>query len=161
MKIPGLCSIVIFGLMATLTAGAADAADPGATEAEKAFGITLVSLRPTAAGQMLDLRFKVLDPDKAKPVLDKGSKAYLTDAASGKMLPIPVTKAGPMRQTTLKPEAGRVYFMLFSNPGQLVKEGSRVNLVVGSFRKDGIVVDSSGTPASPVKALTPGPAPGS
>lgn len=154
MKTIGLSAIVLLALLGNLAGlGHAEAAvasvAPEAADAEKAFGITLVSLRPTAAGQMLDLRFKVIDPEKARPVLDKGNKAYLMDAASGKVLPVPVTKAGSMRQTTLKPEAGRVYFMLFSNPGRLVKEGSRVSLVVGDFRKEGIVVDGTGAvPAS-------------
>ena len=75
-------------------------------EAETTFGIKIVSLRPTAAGQMLDLRFQVIDPEKAKPVLDKNNKAYMLDGKTGKTLPVPVTKAGSMRQTTLKPEAG-------------------------------------------------------
>jgi hypothetical protein len=116
---------------------------------EKNFGIKIVSLRPTGGGQMLDLRFQVIDPEKAKGVLDKNKKAYVLDDKSGKTLPVPVTKAGPMRQTTLNPEAGRVYFMLFSNPGGMVREGGSVSLVIGDFRKDGIVVDGSGTvPAS-------------
>ena len=43
------------------------------------------------------------------------------------------TKAGSMRQTTIKPEAGRIYFMLFSNPNRMVKEGSSVSLIIGDF----------------------------
>jgi hypothetical protein len=97
---------------------------------------------------MLDLRFQIIDPEKAKAVLDKNKKAYLLDGKTGKTLPVPVTKAGSMRQTTRKPEAGRIYFMLFSNPNRMVKEGGSVSLVIGDFRKDGIVVDSSG--AAPV-----------
>jgi hypothetical protein len=123
------------------------------SESEKNFGIKIVSLRPTAVGQMLDLRFQVIDPEKAKAVLDKNKKAYLLDGKTGKTLPVPVTKAGSMRQTTRKPEAGRIYFMLFSNPNRMVKEGGSVSLVIGDFRKDGIVVDSSG--AAPVPAGTP------
>jgi hypothetical protein len=123
------------------------------SEPEKYFGIKILSLRPTAGGQMLDLRFQVIDPEMAKPVLDKNKKAYLLDGKTGKTLPVPVTKAGSMRQTTLKPEAGRIYFMLFSNPNRMVKEGGSVSLVIGDFRKDGIVVDSSG--AAPVPAGTP------
>jgi hypothetical protein len=128
---------------------------------EKNPGIKIVSLRPTAGGQMLDLRFQVIDPEKAKGVLDKNKKAYVLDDKSGKSLPVPVTKAGPMRQTTLNPVAGRVYFMLFSNPGGMVREGDSVSLLIGDFRKDGIVVDSSGAvPAAPgrlepVKASDP------
>jgi hypothetical protein len=123
------------------------------SDSEKSFGIQVVSLRPTAAGQMLDLRFQVIDPEKAKAVLDKNKKAYLLDGITGKTLPVPVTKAGSMRQTTPKPEAGRIYFMLFSNPNRMVKEGSSVSLVIGDFRKDGIMVDASG--AAPVTAGTP------
>jgi hypothetical protein len=113
------------------------------SEPEKDFGIKIVSLRPTAAGQMLDLRFQVVDPEKARAVLDKNKKAYLLDGKTGKTLPVPVTKAGSMRQTTLKPEPGRIYFILFSNPNRTVKEGGNVSLVIGDFKKEGIAVDGS------------------
>jgi hypothetical protein len=119
---------------------------PEPSDPEKSFGIRILSLRPTAEGQMLDLRFRVVDPEKAKAVLDKGKKAYLLDAKTGKTLTVPVTKAGPMRQTTLNPEAGRVYFMLFANPGGMVKVGGSVSLIIGDFRKDHISVDASGSP---------------
>jgi len=112
---------------------------------EKKFGIRVVSLRPTAGGRMLDLRFRVDDSEKAKAVLNKNRKAYLLDGNTGKTLMVPVTKAGAMRQTTLNPEKGRVYFMLFANPGGLVKEGGSVSLVIGDFRKDDLIVESSGT----------------
>jgi hypothetical protein len=123
------------------------------SDSEKTFGIKVVSLRPTAGGQMLDLRFQVIDPAKAKPVLDKNKKAYILDGKTGKTLPVPVTKAGSMRQATLKPETGRVYFILFSNPNRMVTEGGSVSLLIGDFRKDGIIVDASG--AAPVSAGTP------
>ncbi len=128
-----------------LTTGLAEAQSKKASvpDPEKNFGIEIVSLRTTAGGQMLDLRFQVTDPQKAKALLDKNQKAYLLDGKTGKTLPVPVTKAGAMRQTTLNPEAGRLYFMLFSNPGGMVREGGRVSLLVGDFRKDGIVVSGS------------------
>jgi len=140
------------------SAGSCLAADPAKMELknasvldpEKNFGIKIVSLRPTGGGQMLDLRFQVIDPEKAKAVLDKNKKAYVLDDKTGKTLPVPVTKAGSLRQTTLKPEAGRIYFMLFSNPGGMVREGGSVSLIIGDFRKDSIVVDGSGeVPAAP------------
>jgi hypothetical protein len=139
-------------------AAAPEAAQPKKTvvaDPEKNAGIKIVSLRPTSAGQMLDLRFQVVDPEKSKAVLDKNKKAYLLDGKTGKTLPVPVTKSGPMRQTTLKPEAGRVYFMLFANPGGMVKEGSRVSLVIGDFRKDDIIVDSSGAQPPPADKPVP------
>lgn len=119
---------------------------PETSEPEKNFGIRILSLRPTAAGSMLDMRFQVVNPEKARPILDKDKKAFLLDQASGKALPVPVTKAGSWRQTTSKPEAGRVYFVLFGNPNKLVKENSKVTVVIGDFKKHDIVVDSSGAP---------------
>jgi hypothetical protein len=116
---------------------------------EERFGIKILSLRPTALGRMLDLRFEVVDPQKAEPILDKKHKAFLVDTKSGKTLPVPVTKSGSMRQTTLKPEKGRVYFILFTNPSGTVKEESSVALVIGDFRKEGIQVGSSGEMPSP------------
>lgn len=123
---------------------------PGLSDPEKNFGIQILSLRPTALGHMLDLRFKVLDSEKAKPILDKNKKSYLMDQKSGKTLQVPVTKSGSMRQTTLKPEAGRVYFTLFANPGGFVKENSPVTLVIGDFKKGDIIIKNSET-----KLVTP------
>jgi hypothetical protein len=150
--------LVIVGLFAPhpcLAAAGAEAQSKGSalSEPENNFGIKIVSLRPTASGQMLDLRFQVVDPEKAKAVLDKNKKAYVLDGKTGKTLPVPVTKAGSMRQATIKPEAGRIYFMLFSNPNRMVKEGSSVSLIIGDFRKDGIIVDASG--AAPASIATP------
>jgi hypothetical protein len=112
--------------------------------AEKKWGVKIMGLRPTAAGYMLDLRLQVLDPAKATHVLSRKSKAFIVDQGTGKALPVPVTKSGPLRQTTLKPEVGRYYFALFSNPGGLVKEGSKVTVVIGDFRAENITVEGSG-----------------
>lgn len=149
-------AIVLLSLVWSTAAGADPPQGPAAlSKSEKDVGINVVSLRPTAAGQMLDLRFRVLDPEKAKAVLDRNKKAYLLDGSTGRRLPVPVSKAGPLRQTTRQPEAGRIYFMLFSNPGGWVKEGGRASLVIGDFRKDDIVIESSG--AQPSSAETPAP----
>ncbi len=118
------------------------------SEPETKWGIEIIALRPTAAGHMLDLRYRVTDPVKARDILDKRQKAYIVDQKSGKALPVPVTKAGPLRQTTLQPEAGRIYFVLFSNPAGLVKEGSNVTVIIGDFSLEDIPVEGLGIPAS-------------
>jgi hypothetical protein len=151
-------ALTIAGLVPppAFTAAAGGGAPPlesrSLSDSEKKFGIEILSLHSTAGGQMLDLRFRVVDPQKAGPVLDRNKKAYLLDGKTGKALPVPLTKAGSMRQTTRKPEAGRVYFMLFSNPGGLVTEGGRVSLIIGDFRKDNIPVDDSGKMPVPADA---------
>jgi len=48
-------------------------------------------------------------------------------------------KVGPLRQSGAA-EAGKTYWVLFSNRGRVVHDGDRVSVVIGSFRVDGLVV---------------------
>jgi len=91
---------------------------------------------------VVDFRYKVLEPDKAATLSDRESKPYLLDQASGKKLLVPKSpKVGPLRPTATKPEAGKVYFALFANPGQVVKAGSKVTVVLGDFRAENLTVE--------------------
>lgn len=122
--------------------GETPAAAPSAENLEKKWGIQVTSLRMSAQGRMVDFRYKVLDPDKATTLSDREAKPYLLDQASGKKLLVPkAPKIGPLRQTAQKPEAGKVYFALFSNPGQVVKGGSKVTVVLGDFRAENLTVE--------------------
>ena len=85
---------------------------------EKKWGIRPLSIQLTAAGNMLDYRFRVIDPDKAMALMKRGDNVYLIDQASGMRFAVPRTKVGPLRQTGSKPKAGKVYPILFTNtPG--------------------------------------------
>ena len=65
--------------------------------------------------------------EKALPLMDHSIKPYLIEEASGARFGIPSSpKVGPMRQTTRRPEAGRVYWMLFGNPARYIKPGNLV-----------------------------------
>jgi hypothetical protein len=49
-------------------------------------------------------------------------------------------RIGQLRQTG-QLERGRMYWMVFSNKGNLVKAGDRVNVVAGAFHIDGLMVE--------------------
>ena len=49
-------------------------------------------------------------------------------------------KVGRLPQTAA-PEAGKVYWMAFWNKGRFEKLGDHVDVVIGSFRAEGLVVD--------------------
>ena len=111
------------------------------SELEKKWGVQVVSIRLSAAGQYLDFRYKVIDADKAAPILNRKNEPRLIDEASGETVYIgSLPKLGRLRQNTRKPKAGRTYFMLFKNPG-FVKPGSRVDILVGGFRINNLVVE--------------------
>jgi hypothetical protein len=105
------------------------------------WGIDIVGVHPVSSGQMLAFRYRVLDEAKAKSLFDKSLKPYLIDEASGTRLAVPAMEnVGELRQD-VTPEADRIYYMIFGNPGKLVKAGSRVSIEIGNFHIDGLVVD--------------------
>jgi hypothetical protein len=111
-----------------------------AASVEDTAGVEVVSLRKTVAGRMLDFRFRVIDPEKAAPLLSRGTPAYIFDPATGEKMTVPITKVGSMRQNTRQPEKGRVYFMLFQDAGQQVKSGDKVTVVIGEHRFENLTV---------------------
>jgi hypothetical protein len=46
---------------------------------------------------------------------------------------------GQLRQSST-PEAGKTYWMAFSNSGRIVKPGHRVIVQIGPFQAEGLVV---------------------
>ena len=107
---------------------------------EERWGIKLLSIRLSAEGYMLDFRYRVLDPEKAKPLFDRQSKPYLVDEVTGAMFVVPEPpKVGALR-TTRKPVPDRNYFILFANPGKFVKPGNKVTIVIGDFRAENLIV---------------------
>lgn len=115
---------------------------PQAGQAEKrdgtahALGIEVEGIRLSAAGYMLDFRYRVLDPVKAAPLLDRKIQPYLLDEASGARLAVPdAPKVGRLRTTSRnKVIPGRNYYILFANPGRYLQAGSKVTLVAGDVR---------------------------
>jgi hypothetical protein len=107
---------------------------------KRQWGIEVVDLRQTAAGYMLEFRYRVLDAEKAKPLFERGTKPMLTHAETGATLIVPTpAKTGALRNSN-PPIAGRTYWMFFANPGKLVRPGEHVSIEIGEFRLDGIVV---------------------
>jgi hypothetical protein len=93
------------------------------------------------SGELIRFSYHVLDADKAKELNDKKVEPSLISPQAGVRLVIPsLEKVGQLRQVST-PEAGRSYWMAFSNPGRTVKPGDRVNVVIGQFHAEGLVVE--------------------
>lgn len=106
------------------------------------WGIEITSLRMSGRGHLIDLRYRVFDPVKAAMVGDPRYQPCMIDQATGTKLKIPNTpKLGPLRQSSTRLEAGKIYFMLFANSGRLVKSGSKVTVTIGEFRVENLIVE--------------------
>ena len=136
-----LASSAGIGAAGTETAATPRASASACDDLRERWGVEIVRLNLTAYGHMVDFRFRVLDPVKAKPLLERNVSAHLVDEATGRALAVPdAPKTGRLRNKGV-PETGRVYFVLFQNQGGLLERGDRVSVVIGDFRAEGLTVE--------------------
>ena len=110
---------------------------------EEKWGVKVESLRTSAAGNLIDFRYRIIEPEKASYLVDRRNKPYMIDQATGKVLSVPTTaKVGPLRQTVRYglPKKDRIYFILFGNP-HVMKPGDKVTVVIGDFRVEDLVIE--------------------
>jgi hypothetical protein len=116
------------------------------TPLEREWGIKLLGIRLTANGYALDLRYKVLDPQKAAPIVQRrfSPTPMVIVERTGARLGVPFTdKAGSLRSSVTTVEQikrGRDYMALFANPGKHTKPGDKVTVAIGAFRAENLVV---------------------
>jgi len=105
------------------------------------WGLDSLSVKAVESGALIRFSYRVLDPEKANILNDKKVDAFLDAPSRNVRLPIPsLEKVGQLRQGTTE-QSGRLYWMAFSNPRRTVKPGDRVNIVIGSFLANGLMVD--------------------
>ena len=104
------------------------------------FGVDNITVKRVSSGAMLEFRYLVLDPDKAKVLTDKKATPLLTDRKTGIKVGVPfVENVGTLRQSPT-PVAGSEYWMVFENPSKRIQSGNRVDVAIGSFHASGLVV---------------------
>lgn len=105
------------------------------------WGVDDLKVKWAESGEIVRFSWRVLDPTLAQVLGDKKTEPALIDPRAGVSLVIPaVENIGQLRQSG-PPEAGKAYWMAFSNRGRLVKRGDRVDVLIGTFRAQGLVVD--------------------
>ena len=105
------------------------------------WGVDALSVKLVESGEIVRFSWRVLDPERAKVLHEKAIEPSLEDPQAGVSLVVPTMENIGMLRQTGTPEAGKSYWMAFSNKGRQVKRGDRVNVVIGPFRADGLGVD--------------------
>src|SRR5688572_31762907 len=78
--------------------------------------LSVESVRMSAAGAIVDVRYRVLDPEQAQRALGPKIRPKLIDEKTGAAMSVPTTaKLGALRQTQGTQRTGRTYFVLFVN----------------------------------------------
>jgi hypothetical protein len=105
------------------------------------WGVSELRVKTAESGQLIRFNYRVLDPVKAAALNNTKVEPKLFDAQAGVSLVVPqLEKVGKLRQSST-PKAGMTYWMAFSNPTLAVKRGHRVDVVIGGFRANNLVVE--------------------
>jgi len=109
---------------------------------ETVWGVDSLRVTSVESGQLIRFTYRVVDPERAAVINDKQIEPVLIAPDAHVKLVIPsLEKVGQLRQSSSNPEAGRSYWMAFSNVGRPVKKGDRVNIVIGQFCIEGLLVE--------------------
>lgn len=112
-----------------------------AANIEKQWGVRVLGIRRSAMNYMLDFRFRVLDTNKVGEIMDRKVRPVLEVEGTKIKLNVPVTsKLGSLRQSAKYAKADTNYFMMFANPGKVVKQGDKVTIRIGQFKVEHLVV---------------------
>jgi hypothetical protein len=105
------------------------------------WGVDSFQVKYAESGEIIRFSYRVIDPEKAKVLNDAKNEPSLIDPQAGVSLVVPsLPFAGKLRQAS-KAEAGKTYWMGFSNKGRYVKPGHRIIVAIGNFRAEGLVVE--------------------
>lgn len=105
------------------------------------WGVDKLRVSSTNSGNLIRFTYRVEDAVLAKTLLDRGATPYMYSPKAQAVLQVPVMdKVGPLRQA-MSPKAGQEYWVVFSNKGNLVRQGDRVDVRIGDFRADGLMVE--------------------
>jgi hypothetical protein len=99
-------------------------------------GVRVVQVALTGGGGLLDLRYQVIDADKAAGLHDPATPPAIVEEGTG--LVAKDLLMGHAHSEGFK--AGVTYYFVFENPGNLVKPGDRVSILLGGIQVEHIDV---------------------
>ncbi|MFF0268196.1 hypothetical protein [Kribbella sp. NPDC004536] len=99
-------------------------------------GVRITQVAVTGGGGLIDLRYQVLDPNRANSLHDSTTPPAIIDEASG----LVVQDLLMSHAHTGKFKAGETYYLVFENPGNWVRRGSKVTVLLGQAQVEHVVV---------------------
>jgi len=99
-------------------------------------GVKITQVAVTGDGGLVDLRFTVVDANKAAALHDPAHPPAVVDQRSGL-----VVKDLLMSHAHTAPfKAGVTYYLVFNNPGNWVHRGDKVAVLLGNARVENVTV---------------------
>jgi len=101
---------------------------------EAAWGVQVKQIGVTADGGLIDLRFTIIDPDKAGPLFSVDKRPRLIVEDSGALVD---RLMHPPHAVEFAP--GQVHYLLYNNTNGAIKRGAAVSVVLGDLRLEHLI----------------------
>jgi predicted RecA/RadA family phage recombinase len=113
-------------------------ARPVVTRAELAqrVGVEITQVAISGDGGLVDLRYRVTDPDAASSVHDPATPPAIVDEGSG----LVVHDLLMNHAHSGKFKAGVTYYLVFDNPGNWLRRGASVSVLLGAAQVEHVVL---------------------
>ncbi|MGB9377667.1 MAG: hypothetical protein WCB04_09165 [Mycobacteriales bacterium] len=99
-------------------------------------GVQITRVTLSGGGGLVDLRFRVVDAERATSLHAAATPTALVDESTGAV----VKQLLMSHSHTDAFKAGHVYYLIYENPGNLVHHGSRVTVLLGNAQVEHVVV---------------------
>jgi hypothetical protein len=99
-------------------------------------GVQISQVAVTGQGGLVDLRYRVIDPDLASAIHDPATPPAVIDDRTG----VVVSDLFMGHQHSEEFRAGTTYYLIFTNPGNLVRRGTTVSVLLGDSQVDHVRV---------------------
>jgi len=99
-------------------------------------GVKITRVAVSGGGGLLDLRYQVVDPDKANAIHDQANPPAIVDERTGlviNQLLMNHAHSGPYKPAV-------TYYLVFENTGNWVHHGSKVTVLLGNAQVEHVVV---------------------
>jgi hypothetical protein len=93
-------------------------------------GVRVIRVAVSGDGGLVDLRYQVVDSEKANAVHDPATPPVVIDEGSGALISRPFM--GHIHSG--RPKVGLTYYVIFENTGTIIRRGSRVTVRLGNAR---------------------------
>ena len=104
-------------------------------------GVEIVAIHLSAAGSLVDLRYRVIDVEAAKLLMQASTPTVLIDPRTGAEGQVPVDeKVGALKQNANRVRPGQVLAVLFGNPEKALKKGDQVVIRLGGYEIAGLAI---------------------
>jgi hypothetical protein len=105
------------------------------------WGVDRLRVNYTSSGNLIRFSDRVVEPKLSKVLGDHEVIPQLYAPRTHAVLQVPtMEQIGMLRQLGAN-EVNKEYWMVFSNKGNLVRPGDRVNIIIGKFHADGLLVE--------------------